>query len=225
MVAGIAPGLTPIQAGSSEAGSLKHPDGGIWWYRVAGWPWRVDHSNVLELLSRRWHLVVLRGVVAVLFGILAIMWPGITVLSLALLFGVYTLLDGVASIVMGAGQGADRVYMITLGALGVVAGVIALIWPQITVIVLLVIIAVWAIFAGVMQIAAAIRLRKVIRNEWFLALSGVIALVLGLLLIVQPAEGAIALVIAIATFALVWGITLIVLGFRLRLLADTDRLA
>ena len=165
----------------------------------------------------------MRGVVAVLFGILAIAWPGITVLALALLFGAYTLLDGITSIVMGIGQGTDRVYLITLGVLGVIAGVIALVWPQITVIVLLVIIAVWAIFAGVVQIAAAIRLRKVIRNEWFLALSGTIALVLGLLLIVQPAEGAIALVVAIATFAIVWGLTLVVLGFRLRALASAGR--
>lgn len=177
----------------------------------------------MELLARRWHLVVLRGVVAVLFGVLAIVWPEITVLSLALLFGLYTLLDGITSIVMGIGRGTDRAYMITLGVLGVVAGVIALVWPRITVIVLLVIIAVWAIFAGLMQIAAAIRLRKVVRNEWFLAVSGIVALVLGLLLIVQPAEGAIALVVAIATFAVAWGVTLVVLGFRLRALASADR--
>jgi uncharacterized membrane protein HdeD (DUF308 family) len=180
-------------------------------------------GDVLELLARRWQLVVLRGVVAVLFGIFAIAWPGITVLALALLFGIYTLLDGVTSIAMGIGREGDRVYLITLGVLGVVAGLIALVWPQITVVVLLVIIAVWAIVAGVMQIAAAVRLRKVIRNEWFLALSGIVALVLGLLLIVQPAEGAIALVVAIATFAVVWGLTLVVLGFRLRALAGAGR--
>ncbi len=172
---------------------------------------------MLELLTRRWQLVVLRGVVAVVFGIVAIAWPEITVLSLAILFGGYTLLDGITSITMGFGRGGtDRVYLITLGVLGVVAGLISLIWPRITVIVLLVIIAVWAIIAGVTQIAAAIRLRRVIRNEWFLALSGAVALVLGLLLIVQPGEGAIALLVAIATFALVWGVTLIVLGLRLR---------
>lgn len=147
------------------------------------------------------------------------MWPEITVLSLALLFGAYTLLDGVTALMMGLGRGTDRGYLIALGVLGIGAGLVALVWPQITVIVLLVVIAVWAIIAGVMQIAAAIRLRKVIRNEWFLALSGVVALVLGLLLIVQPAEGAIALLVAIATFALVWGVVLIVLGFRLRVLA------
>jgi uncharacterized membrane protein HdeD (DUF308 family) len=177
---------------------------------------------MLELLARRWQLVVLRGVVAVLFGVVAIAWPGITVLSLALLFGAYTLLDGISALTMGFGQGtgSDRMYMVLLGILGVVAGLISLIWPQITVIVLLVIIAVWAIVAGVTQIAAAIRLRKVIRNEWFLALTGAVALVLGVLLIVQPAEGAIALVVAIATFALAWGIVLIVLGLRLRTIAN-----
>ena len=173
---------------------------------------------MLELLSRRWHLVVLRGVVAVLFGITAIAWPEITVLVLALLWGVYTLLDGVASVAMGMGRGTDRMYMVLLGVLGIAIGVGALVWPEITVIVLLVMIAAWAIVAGVVQIAAAVRLRKVIKGEWFLATSGAFTLVLGLLLIVQPAEGAIALVVAIATFALAWGLVLIVLGFRLRLL-------
>lgn len=199
-----------------------HSDGGIPRYRVAWGAMGVDYSIVLVLLSRRWPLVVLRGVVAVLFGVVAIVWPAITVLSLALLFGVYTLLDGITSLTMGfgrAGDRSDRVYMVTLGVLGIIAGLIALIWPQITVIVLLVVIAVWAIVAGVTQIAAAVRLRKVIRNEWFLALSGAVAVVLGILLIVQPGAGAIALVVAIATFALVWGIVLIVLGLRLRQIA------
>lgn len=162
-----------------------------------------------------------------LFGIVAIVWPAITVLALALLFGVYTLLDGITSLTMGfgrAGDRSDRVYMITIGVLGILAGLMALVWPQITVVVLLVIIAVWAIVAGVTQIAAAVRLRKVIRNEWFLALSGVVSVVLGVLLIVQPGAGALALVIAIATFALVWGVVLIVLGLRLRQIAkDPDR--
>jgi len=171
---------------------------------------------VLELLSRRWHLVVLRGVVAILFGVVAIAWPEITVLALALLWGVYMLLDGVSSIAMAMGQGSDRMYMILLGVLGIASGALALVWPQITVIVLLVLIAAWAIVAGVVQIAAAIRLRKLIRNEWFLALTGAVALILGLLLIVQPAEGAIALLVAIATFAIAWGVVLVVLGFRLR---------
>jgi uncharacterized membrane protein HdeD (DUF308 family) len=95
-------------------------------------------------------------------------------------------------------------------------------WPQITALILLVVIAVWALIAGVLQIVAAVRMRKVISNEWFLGLSGVVCVVLGLLLIVQPAEGAIGLVIAIATFAIVWGVSLILFGFRLRTLARTN---
>ena len=175
---------------------------------------------MLELLSRRWYLVVVRGVVAILFGVIAILWPQITVLALAFLWGFYLLMDGVAAIAMGMGRGTDRMYMIGIGVLGIAAGVIALVWPQITVVALLVLIAVWAIIWGAMQIAAAIRLRKVIRNEWFLAISGAISLVLGVLLIVQPAEGAIALLVAIAFFAIAWGLVLIVLGFRLRQLRD-----
>jgi uncharacterized membrane protein HdeD (DUF308 family) len=171
---------------------------------------------MLELLTRRWYLVVVRGVVAILFGVIAILWPEITVLALAFLWGLYLLMDGVTAITMGMGRGSDRMYMIGIGVLGIAGGVIALVWPQITVVALLVIIAVWAIIAGASQIAAAIRLRKVIRNEWFLAISGAISLVLGLLLIVQPAEGAIALLVAIAMFAIAWGLVLIVLGFRLR---------
>jgi uncharacterized membrane protein HdeD (DUF308 family) len=171
---------------------------------------------VLELMSRRWQLVVARGVFAILFGVLAIAWPEITVLALALLWGAYMIIDGVASIAMSMGSGSDRAYPIVLGVLGVVAGLLSFVWPQITVIVLLVLIAAWAIVAGVVQIAAAIRLRKVIRNEWFLAIAGAVTLVLGLLLIVQPAEGAIALLVAIAMFAIAWGLVLIVLGLRLR---------
>lgn len=179
---------------------------------------------MLELLTRRWQLVVLRGVIAVLFGLIAVVWPEITVLALAILWGAYALFDGIAALVMGFGEGSgtDKAYVILLGVLGVGAGVITFLWPAITVVVLLVVIAVWAIISGVMQLAAAVRLRKVVRNEWFLAVSGTVSLVLGVLLIVQPAEGAIALVIAIATFAIAWGVVLIVFGFRLRALRSRN---
>lgn len=160
------------------------------------------------------------GVLGVLFGVVAMVWPQITVLALALLWGAFTLVDGVAAAVMGVGKGvgsrSDRVYLVVLGVLGVAAGVITILWPRITVVVLLVVIAVWAIIAGIMQIVAAFRLRKYVRNEWFLAVSGIVTLALGIVLIVQPAQGAVALVFAIAIFAVAWGITLIVLGLRLR---------
>ena len=178
---------------------------------------------MLELLLRRWWLIVLRGVVAILFGLLALAWPGITVLALALLWGIYALVDGVTAAVVGLSgrslSGFDRVAYVLLGLLGVGAGLVSLIWPHITVLVLLLAIAVWAIVAGIIQISAAIRLRKVIKHEWFLAISGVLALVLGVLLVAQPAKGALALLIVIATFAIVWGVTLVLLGFRVRIAA------
>jgi uncharacterized membrane protein HdeD (DUF308 family) len=178
---------------------------------------------MLELLVRRWWMIVLRGALAVLFGLLAIAWPGITVLALVLLWGAYALVDGVASVLIGltdrTAPGEHRLTYGLLGLLGIVVGVLTFVWPQITALILLVIIALWALVAGVLQIAAAIRLRKVISNEWFLALTGALCVILGLLLIVQPAEGAIGLVIAIATFAIVWGVTLIMFGLRLRTVA------
>lgn len=175
---------------------------------------------MLELMTRRWWLVVLRGVVAIAFGLAAIAWPRITLLALVVLWGAYTLLDGVAAVAIGVSRrdahAGDRAMHLLLGVLGIAAGLVALVWPDITVVALLVVIAVWAIVAGAVQLATAVRLRRVIRNEWFLALAGVTTVVLGVLLIVQPAEGALALVVAIATFTLVWGVVLVLLGLRLR---------
>lgn len=178
---------------------------------------------MLELLARRWWLFTLRGALAVVFGLLAIIWPDITVLALVLLWGAYTLVDGITSVMLAVSDRSaptdHRVTYGLLGVLGIGAGVITFVWPAITAIVLLVVIAFWAIFAGVLQIAAAIRLRKEISNEWFLWLTGAVSVVLGVLLIVQPTEGAIGLVIAIATFAIVWGVALVLFGLRLRTIA------
>lgn len=177
---------------------------------------------MLELLVQRWWMIVLRGALAVLFGLLAILWPDITVLALVLLWGAYALVDGVAAVGIGlsnrAAPGELRLIYGLLGVLGVAVGVLTFVWPRITALALLVIIALWALVAGVVQIAHAIRMRKVIDNEWFLGLTGAVCVILGILLIVQPATGALGLVIAIATFAIVWGVSLIMFGLRLRTL-------
>jgi uncharacterized membrane protein HdeD (DUF308 family) len=175
---------------------------------------------MLELLVQRWWMLVVRGALAVVFGLLAIMWPEITILALVLLWGAYAVVDGATSIMLGLssrGAPAEHRWLYgLLGVLGIAIGVITFVWPQITTLALLVIIAVWALVAGVLQIVAAIRLRKVIDNEWFLGLSGAVCVILGVLLIVQPATGAVGLVVAIATFAIVWGLALILFGLRLR---------
>jgi uncharacterized membrane protein HdeD (DUF308 family) len=175
---------------------------------------------MLEPLARRWWLFTLRGALAIVFGVLALAWPAITLLALVILWGAYTLVDGLTELYLAFSHrdwpSPDRWTFALLGLLGVAAGLVALLWPRITALVLLVVIALWAIFAGVLQIVTAIRLRREVSNEWFLGLSGALAVVLGIILLVTPATGAVALVVTIGIFAILWGITLIMVGLRLR---------
>lgn len=170
-----------------------------------------------ELLARTWGLVVLRGVLGVLFGVLAVVWPQITVVALVILFGAYALVDGVAAIAMGvAGRGGERWLMLLLGVIGVGAGIVAFLWPGVTALALLFVIAFWAFASGITYLAAAWRLRKEISNEWLLALTGVASIVLAIVLLIQPASGAVALVFTIGVFAVVWGVLTVGLGVRMR---------
>ena len=172
---------------------------------------------MIHELARRWPLMIARGVVALLFGVLALVWPGVTLLTLVFLWGAYTVADGVIALAVAIrGETDNRVTMGLVGVLGVVAGLVAFIWPGITALVLLVVIAVWAIAVGVLQIVAAVRLRKVITDEWFLGVSGLLAVALGALLLFRPDDGALALVVTIAMFAVLWGVTLVLFGLRLR---------
>ncbi|HEX5575883.1 MAG TPA: HdeD family acid-resistance protein [Gemmatimonadales bacterium] len=172
----------------------------------------------LDSLTRNWWAVALRGLAGILFGIITFVSPGISLAALVLLFGAYAFADGVLSIVSAVRRrGADRWWLLLLqGIVGIGAGVITLLLPGITALALLVVIAAWALVGGVLQVAAAIRLRKVITGEWLLALSGVLSIALGVLLVLFPGPGALALVIWIGAYAFVFGILLLVLGFKLR---------
>ena len=179
---------------------------------------------LLETVGQRWWLFALRGAIAILFGVMALAWPGITVLALVILWGAYTLVDGVTALYIAITHNewptADRVMHGVLGAVGVVAGIVAFAWPGLTAGVLLLIIAVWAVIAGVLQIAAAFRLRKVITNEWFYVVTGVLAVLLGIILVASPATGALALIVTIGIFAILWGVVLLLFSFRLRSLTQ-----
>lgn len=176
-----------------------------------------------DLLLRRWWLVVVRGVAAILFGVIGLLWPGVTVLVLVFLFAFYTLVDGVAAIAGAAADraapAADRWLVGLLGGLGVLAGLVALFWPGITALALLFVIGAWAVVTGVLEIATGWQLRKVITGEWLLFVSGALSVVLGFLLFAFPGQGAVALIVTIAAFAILWGIVLVMLGVRLRRLA------
>jgi uncharacterized membrane protein HdeD (DUF308 family) len=171
------------------------------------------------VLAQRWWVLLLRGICAVAAGIMTIAWPGITLLALVTLFGIFALVDGAAGIVLGIRGEEDGTMwwtMILLGVLSAGAGVLAFAWPGMTALVLLAIIAASAIIRGVLEIVAAIKLRKDIDDEWVLGLSGLLSLAFGILLWVAPGEGALAVVLLIGAYMLALGVMAIALSLRLR---------
>ncbi|HTS55128.1 MAG TPA: HdeD family acid-resistance protein [Burkholderiales bacterium] len=176
-------------------------------------------TTLLAYLGRNWGWVVLRGVAAVLFGVLAFAWPGITLAALVIVWGAYALADGVLALIAAyrvRDQGKPFWSLLIVGLLGIAAGIVTLIWPGMTALVLLLFIAAWAVVMGIFQIIAAIRLRKEIQGEWLLGLSGVLSVLFGIVMFVQPGAGALALIWAIAGFAIVFGVLLIWLGLKLK---------
>jgi uncharacterized membrane protein HdeD (DUF308 family) len=174
---------------------------------------------ILPVLSRNWWALALRGLAAIVFGVLAFVWPGITLWALVLLFGAYMLVDGIFAIVAAvraAGREARWWLLLVEGVLGVLAGLVAFLLPGITALALLYLVAAWAIFTGILQIVGAVRLRREIEGEWALILGGVLSVIFGVLLAVLPGPGILALVWLIGAYAVVSGVLLIVLAFRVR---------
>ncbi|MEJ2747976.1 MAG: HdeD family acid-resistance protein [Anaerolineae bacterium] len=174
---------------------------------------------MLKTLSHYWWLVVLRGVLAMIFGILAFVWPDITIGALVLLFGIYALVDGISALASGIANRTDnrRWWVLLLeGIAGIAAGIIAFVWTGITAVVLLYVIAAWALVTGVMEIAAAFALREEIDGEWALGLSGLASIIFGFIFFFNPGAGALALVWIIGAYAILFGALLIYLGFNVR---------
>ena len=172
-----------------------------------------------SLVSQFWWTLVLRGAVAILFGVLAFIWPGVTLSVLVLLFGAYALVDGIVAIIMGIKEYGDRErWWATLlsGLVSAAAGIVTFFMPGLTALALLSLIAFWAIVRGVFEIVAAIRLRHEIEGELLLGLGGALSIAFGLLMLFFPGAGALAVVWWIAAFAVVYGVMLLMLGFRLR---------
>jgi uncharacterized membrane protein HdeD (DUF308 family) len=175
---------------------------------------------MLEVLTRYWWAVVLRGVAAVLFGVLALIWPDVTMIVLVALFGAYALVDGIITLgtaIFGGRERGRRGWLAVEGVAGILAGVITFAWPEVSALALLWIIAAWALVTGVLEIVAAVRLRREIEGEWLLAISGALSVAFGVMLVVWPAAGALAVVTLIGIYAIVFGVVLVGLGLRLRL--------
>lgn len=173
----------------------------------------------LERLRSEWGWIALRGLFAVVFGVLALALPGITFSLLVLVWGAYALIDGVVALVAGfrmREEGKPLWSLVVVGLLGIAAGVATFFWPGLTALTLLYIIGAWAVAIGIFQILAAVRLRKQIQGEWLHALSGLVSVLFGIAVLMQPGAGAMALVWMIGFFAILFGVLLIAMAFRLR---------
>jgi uncharacterized membrane protein HdeD (DUF308 family) len=174
-------------------------------------------TTELDRVPRHWWALALRGLAAVVFGILAFALPGMTLALLVLLFGAYALVEGVLAIVSAVRSGGDHLwYLVLEGVLGIVAGIAAFTWPGLTALVLLFIIAVWAVLTGILEVVVALRLRKAIKNEWALIAGGVLSVVFGVFMLLSPGTGALALVWLIGAYAIIFGITLFALAWEVR---------
>jgi uncharacterized membrane protein HdeD (DUF308 family) len=170
--------------------------------------------SILDAFTKNWWVLLIRGILAVLFGIMAFTLPDLTLVTLVLLYGVYAFADGLTAIFVGGS--ARAWWFVLLGVLGVIVGVFTFIYPGITAVALLYLIAAWAVVRGVFEIVTAIKLRKEISNEWLLVIAGVLSVLFGVALVANPAAGVLAVVWIIGTYAFIFGLMMIVLAFRLR---------
>ncbi len=175
-------------------------------------------SAMVHALAKNWWLLLLRGIAAIIFGLLAFAWPGLTLLTLILFYGAFALVDGVLAIVTAitGGVPGSRWWLAIVGLLGIAAGLLTFLTPGLTALVLLFFIAGWAIVTGVFEIIGAIKLRKEIDNEWLLILGGIISVLFGVGMMLAPGAGALALVWVIGAYSVVMGVLFVALAFRLK---------
>jgi len=170
-------------------------------------------------LAKNWWVLALRGVLAIVFGVLAALMPGITLFALVLLFGSYAIIDGGFAIVAAIrrrGTAGPWWALLLEGLIGIAAGVVTFVFPGLSALALVYVIGAWAIFTGVLEILAAFGLRRQIQGEWWLAATGVLSIIFGGLVLFRPGAGALALVLWIGAYSIVFGILLLALAFRLR---------
>jgi uncharacterized membrane protein HdeD (DUF308 family) len=174
---------------------------------------------MIDALARNWWALLIRGIAAVIFGVLAFLWPGATIVAIGILFGAYAFVDGIFAIIAAirAAESHQRWWPLVIeGIVGLIIAAITFYDVAITLFALYVTIAVWAIITGIMELIAAVELRKAIRGEIWLALGGIASILFGLLMFWKPFAGALAIIWLIGAYAIVFGITMIALSFRLR---------
>lgn len=180
--------------------------------------------SALNWLIENWWFTLIRGIAAIAFGVMTFLWPGITILSLTILWGAFALVDGVMAIATAysatKAENSSRWWMAAIGVVGILAGILTFINPLATSLGLLFFLAAWLIISGVLQIVGAVRLRAVIDNEWTLGLVGLLSIVLGLSLVIAPGPGLLSVAWLIGGFAIVAGVSYILLSLRLKKVAE-----
>jgi uncharacterized membrane protein HdeD (DUF308 family) len=177
------------------------------------------YQQRLSTFADNWRALALRGLVALLFGLVVLFWPGLVLTVLAVLFGLYAAVDGAITFVpalRSPERGAQRSLPLAEGAVGIVAGLVAILWPGLTTSGLVYVIAGWAVVTGVLEILTAVLLRAEVENGWLLAGSGVLSVLFGTILVVLTGSDVPFLAPFIGAFAVVVGLALIVFAFRLR---------
>ena len=176
---------------------------------------------MIEVLARNWWAFLIRGLAGIVFGILAFLWPGITLLVLAIMIGAYALVDGIFALVAAFSHAgaAHRGWLLFEGVLGIILGVLIWLYPLYSASLFVYLVAFWAIVTGIIEIIAGVRLRNVISDEVLYILAGVASIVFGVLILRNPVAGALAVVWLIAFYAIIFGILQIALSFRLKALA------
>jgi len=177
------------------------------------------YGRRMSTIAANWRALALRGFVALLFGLVVLFWPGLVLTALTLLFGVYAAVDGAITLVptlRSPERGAQRSLLLAEGAVGVIAGLVAILWPGLTASGFVYVIAGWAVLTGALEVLTAILLRAEVENGWLLAVSGALSVLLGILLAVLAGSDVPYLAPLVGGFAVVVGLALIVFAFRLR---------
>ena len=176
---------------------------------------------VHSALRRSWWLLLLRGIAAVTFGVLTFIWPQISLLTLIVVYGIYAFGDGILALVAAIRGGGmvPRWWLALAGVISILTAIVVFAWPDLTALVLVYMIGFWSILRGALEIIGAIRLRNEISNEWSLGAAGLLSVIFGLILVFMPGAGAIGLLWLIATWAVLFGLLLIWVAFRLKKLA------
>lgn len=182
-------------------------------------------KTIIVIFTKKWWVWLIRGLAGILFGITAFLWPNLTLRALVFLVGIYLIVDGTLNLIASISHQKEVKYwwiVFLEGLISVLAGVMAFIWPQLTALVLLYLIAFWAFLTGIIEVVQAVRLRKQITGEWFLIMGGIFSILFGILLLIRPGAGILAVVWILAIYAIVFGILLVNLAFRVKKYQTTD---